>query len=74
MEPSLLTSLLGIIVFSILMTIGFRYANGTWNVAENKKNDYMTWVSNHGKTLKRSIVIISIIYGLSMLTQVISLL
>lgn len=74
MEPSLLTSFIGIIVFSALMTVGYKYANGKWNVSENKKNDYMIWVNKHGQTVKRSVVFLSIIYGLSMLIQIISLL
>lgn len=55
------------------MTVGYRYGNGKWTVAENKKNDYTIWTNKHGQKLKRAIVIVSIVYGLSMLIQIISL-
>jgi TRAP-type C4-dicarboxylate transport system permease small subunit len=73
MEPSLLTSLIGILVFTILMYFGFKYANGNWKVSESKKTEYSNWTNKHGKTIKKGIIIISIIYGISMLIQILSL-
>jgi len=70
MEPSLLTSIIGIIIFSIIMYFGFKYANGKWKVSESKKTDYQNWTNKHGKTIKKGIIIISIIYGISMLIQI----
>lgn len=70
MEPGLLTSIIGIIIFSILMYFGFKYASGKWKVSESKKTDYLNWANKHGKTLKKGIIIISIIYGISMLIQI----
>ncbi|RMB56559.1 hypothetical protein EAX61_14210 [Dokdonia sinensis] len=70
MEPSLLTSLIGISVFTILMYFGFKYANGNWKVSESKKSDYFNWTNKHGKTIKKAIIIISVIYGISMLIQI----
>ena len=73
MESSLLTSLIGILVFTILMYFGFKYANGNWKVSESKKSDYLDWTNKHGKTIKKVIIVISIIYGISMLIQISSL-
>jgi TRAP-type C4-dicarboxylate transport system permease small subunit len=73
MEPSLLTSLIGILIFTILMYFGFKYANGNWKVSESKKSEYLNWTNKHGKTIKKGIIIISIIYGISMLIQISSL-
>jgi hypothetical protein len=72
-EPTLLTSLIGILVFTVLMYFGFRYANGNWKVSESKKNEYLNWTNNYGKKIKKGIIIISIIYGISMLIQISSL-
>jgi hypothetical protein len=73
MEPSLLKSLIGILIFTILMYFGFKYANGNWKVSESKKSEYLNWTNKHGKTIKKGIIIISIIYGISMLIQIASL-
>lgn len=73
MEPNLLTSVIGILVFSTIMYFGFTYANGKWRVSEPKKENYLNWVNKHGKTIKKSIIVISIIYGISMLMQVLIL-
>ncbi|MGJ8551249.1 MULTISPECIES: hypothetical protein [Winogradskyella] len=73
MEPSILTSLIGILVFTILMYFGFKYANGNWKVSESKKSEYLNWTNKHGMTIKKAIIIISIIYGISMLIQISSL-
>ena len=73
MEPTLLTSLIGILVFGIIMYFGFRYANGNWKVSESKKTEYLNWTNKYGKTIKKGIIIISIIYGISMMIQILSL-
>jgi TRAP-type C4-dicarboxylate transport system permease small subunit len=70
MEPSLLTSIIGIIFFSVIMYFGFKYADGKWKVSESKKAEYVNWSNKHGKTIKKSIIIISIIYGISMIIQI----
>jgi primase-polymerase (primpol)-like protein len=70
MEPSLLTSIIGIIIFSTIMYFGYKYANGDWKVSESKKTDYQNWANKHGKTMKKAITIISIIYGISMIVQI----
>ena len=73
MNPSILTSIIGILVFASIMYFGFKYANGKWKVSESKKGDYLEWTNNHVKILKKSIIIISIIYGIGMLIQIVSL-
>jgi len=73
MEPSLFTSLIGILVFTTIMYFGFKYANGKWKVSESKKTDYLNWTNKHGETIKKGIIIISIIYGISMLIQITNL-
>jgi len=73
MEPSILTSLIGILVFGTIMFFGFKYANGKWNVSESKKSDYLNWTNKHGKTIKKGLIIISIIYGVSMLIQILNM-
>lgn len=69
MEPTSLASLIGIFVFTTLMVIAYRFADGKWKVAENKKDDYLNWINTSGRKVKRSILIISVIYGLFMLIQ-----
>jgi len=73
MEPSILTSIIGIIVFTTIMYFGFKYANGKWKVSDSKKSDYRNWTNAHGKTVKKSIIIVSIIYAIGMLIQIVSL-
>jgi hypothetical protein len=73
MEPSLLTSIIGIIIFTTIMYFGFIYANGKWKVSESKKTAYLNWTNKHGKIIKKGIIIISIIYGVSMLIQISSM-
>ena len=70
MEPSLWISIIGIIIFVIIMRFGFKYADGKWKVSESKKNEYVNWSNKHGKTIKKGIIIISIIYGISMIIQI----
>jgi len=69
MEPTLLISILGLLVFGTVMFLGFRYANGNWKVSENKKTDYQNWTEKNGKRVKKAIIIISIIYLTLMLLQ-----
>ena len=73
MEPNLLTSIIGIAIFATIMYFGFKYANGNWKVSESKKSDYLNWTNKHGKKVKKAIIIITIIYGISMLIQISSL-
>jgi len=70
MQSKLIISLFGICLFSLLMFFGYKYANGNWKVSENKKVEYENWSKMHGIRVKKSIVIISIIYGLIMLVQI----
>ncbi len=70
MEPSLLTSIIGIIIFVIIMLFGLKYADGKWKVSEAKKTDYLNWSNRHGKKVKKGIFIISIIYGILMIIQI----
>ncbi len=70
MEPSTLTSIIGIIVFTIIMVFGYKYANGNWKVSESKKTDYVNWTNKHGKRIRKGIIIISMIYGILMLIQI----
>ena len=73
MEPSLWISIIGIIIFVIIMRFGFKYADGKWKVSESKKTDYLNWTNKHGKNVKKGITIISIIYGILMLIQLSSM-
>ena len=70
MESNILTSIIGIIAFATIMFFGFKYASGKWEVSESKKLDYLNWTNKYGKTIKTGIIIISIIYGLSMIIQI----
>jgi len=70
METSLLNSIIGIIIFVIIIYFGFKYADGKWKVPESKKTDYLNWSNRHGKKVKKGIFIISIIYGISMIIQI----
>jgi primase-polymerase (primpol)-like protein len=70
MEPNILIFIIGIVAFTIIMFFGFKYANGKWKISESKKTDYQKWTNKYGKTIKKVIVIISIIYGISMLIQI----
>jgi len=74
MGPTILTSIIGIIIFSIIMFFGYKYANGKWNVSGQKKNDYLNWTITHGKRVKKGIIMLSIIYGVLMFIQISSLL
>ena len=69
MGPALLPSVIGILVFATILYFGFKYANGKWKVSESKKSDYLNWTNKYGKNIKKGIIIISIIYGISMLIQ-----
>ena len=74
MEPTLITSVLGLIFFVVIMLFGFKYANGQWNVSESKKSEYQQWTKKHGKKTKKSLTVLCIIFGIAMLTQIVSLL
>ena len=73
LEPTLLTSLIGMFFFSMIMYLGFRYSDGKWKVSESKKSDYLIWSRKYGKTIKKVIIIVSIIYGVAMVIQILSL-
>jgi hypothetical protein len=70
MEPSITSSLIGIIVFSAVMYLGYRYANGKWKVSDEKQSAYDNWNEKYGKMLRRAIIVISILYGILMAFQV----
>ena len=74
MESSLITSLIGIILFSVLMYFGFKYSTGHWNVSEEKVDEYNKWVNERGEKIKKAIIIISIIYGAFMVFQIYNIL
>lgn len=71
MENNIYISIIGIIIFYALMALLYRYANGKWNVPENKKSNYQNWLDKYGKTLRKSLIILMVIYGISMLIQII---
>jgi len=70
MVIELLPSLLGVVFFSLIMIYGYRYADGKHKVSESGKEKYMEWVAGSGKTIKKAIIIISILYGAAMLFQI----
>lgn len=72
MESTLMTSIIGIFIFSILMIAAYTYADGKWRVAENKRDKYQNWTEKSGRRLRKSILIICIIYGVFMLIQILS--
>lgn len=72
---SLISSILGIIAFSFIARYFYRYADGKANIKESyKKEKYLEWQASHGTGLKKTIKALSIIFGVLMLFQVISLL
>jgi hypothetical protein len=73
MEPTFAISIFGLAIYSILAVLAYRHSDGKWKVAEHKKPKYNYWVNNHGRRVKRSIFKISIIFGLGMLIQLLSL-
>ena len=73
MEPSLGISIFGLLIFSTIVHFGLKYASGKWNVPESKKSQYIKWTGEHGSTLKKGLIVISVIYGVSMLLQILSL-
>lgn len=70
MELGLMTSIIGIIFFVMIMYFGFKFADGKWKVSESKKSEYLNWVNKNGRIIKKGIITISIIYGISMLIQI----
>ncbi|MDN5211936.1 hypothetical protein QQ020_07730 [Fulvivirgaceae bacterium BMA12] len=53
MKQELIPSLIGIIAFSAVMYLAYRYANGNWNVSEPKKAAYENWTAEYGRKAKR---------------------
>lgn len=74
MEPTIITSIIGVIVFTLIMRYVYNTANGKRKVQEAKKVAYIDWVNKYGSKVKIGIIIISVLYGIGMLVQVISLL
>lgn len=74
MEPNFISSIIGIALFTLLVVLGLRLAAGKWTVKEEKKAAYDNWVEKHGKTIKRTIMIVSVIYYSGMLLQLSSFL
>ena len=74
MEPTLISSVIGIALFTLVIVFGLRLASGKWTVKEEKKVAYDNWVDKNGKTVKRAIIIVSVIYYAGMLLQLFSFL
>ena len=74
MQPTILTSIIGLTIFYTFMFNFYKYANGKWNVSNEKKEKYLLWLDSHGKGAKKAIITLSIMYGLGMTLQIISLL
>lgn len=74
MEPTILTSTIGVIFFITVIYFGYKFANGKWEVTESKKPNYLIWVDKYGEKVKRAMIIISIIYGVGMGLQILTLL
>lgn len=74
MEPTVLTSIIGALVFAVFATFIYRYADGKWNVSSPNKNRYSEWAMKNGKIVKGVVIKISIIYGIVMLFQILSIL
>ncbi|MFT3796568.1 hypothetical protein [Flavobacterium sp.] len=73
MELTFLASIIGLIVFSVIMIIGYKYADGKFKVSEQKKTGYLEWVDKYGNRLKKIIIRVSIIYFAFMIFQIITL-
>jgi isoprenylcysteine carboxyl methyltransferase (ICMT) family protein YpbQ len=74
MEPNFMSSIIGIALFTLLMVFALRFASGKWAVNEGKKATYNGWVQKHGKTVKRAIIIASVVFYVGMLLQLSSFL
>ena len=74
-QTLLLSSILGIIAFSFIARYFYRYADGKANVQESdRKEKYLQWQATHGASAKKAIKALSILFGVLMLFQVLSLL
>ncbi|RNI30430.1 hypothetical protein EFB08_03955 [Rufibacter latericius] len=74
-QTLLIASILGIVAFSLIARYFYRYADGKANVqGSDKKEKYLEWQETHGASLKKAIKVLSIIFGVLMLFQVLSLL
>lgn len=69
MEPTLTTSIIGILIFTLVMWFLYTTASGKRKVSESKREAYDNWVGKHGKFLKIAVIIISVIYGIGMFIQ-----
>jgi hypothetical protein len=70
----LISSIAGIIVFSIIARYFYHYADGKANVkGSDKKEKYLRWQATHGASLKKTIKLLSIIFGVLILIQILSL-
>lgn len=67
MEPTTMATINIVIAFTSIMFFGYRYADGKWNVSESKKSSYRNWTKEHGKTIKRGIIILSCLFGIGVL-------
>lgn len=69
---NLIFSIVGIIFFTILLSLVIKYVNGNWNVNEKSKATYKNWVELNGNKIKKRIIIFSIIYYILMAFQLLS--
>lgn len=69
---SQLISIIGLLIFATLIFFGIRYASGKWKVADHKKADYQQWTNTKGKKVKKSLIAISIVYGILILIQLLN--
>lgn len=72
MNLDIIFSFVGVIVYSTIMFFAYKYSSGNWQVTESKKADYQEWANKSGQKLKRPIIVISIIYGILMIIQLLS--
>jgi len=74
-QTLLLSSILGVVAFTFIARYFYRYADGKANVqGGDKKEKYLKWQATHGASVKKAIRALSILYGILMLFQVLSLL
>jgi hypothetical protein len=73
-QKLLIISILGIIAFTFIARYFYRYADGKANIqGTDKKEKYLQWQAAHGARVKKAIRALSIIYGIAMLFQLLSL-
>ena len=73
MQPTILTSIIGLTIFYTLIFNGYKYSSGKWNVSEEKKDKYLLWVKLYGKKMKKALIFFAVIYGIGMILQMLSL-